>query len=52
MELNYFEDKIFELLNEADNMEISDIDTYDKEDKFVVSLKDGSVFEIKIHQKA
>lgn len=52
MELNYFEDEIFELLNETDSMEINDIETYDRENKFVVSLQDGSAFEIEIHEKA
>ncbi|GFI22404.1 hypothetical protein IMSAGC011_01179 [Lachnospiraceae bacterium] len=47
MKLNYFKDKLFELLNEEINMEIKDITANDREDKFTVEIQDGSVFEVK-----
>ena len=47
MKLNYFKDKLFDLLNEAEDMRIKDITTIDKEDKFMVEILDGSIFEIK-----
>jgi hypothetical protein len=47
MKLDYFKDKLFELLNDADNMRIKNITTNDKEDKFTVEILDGSIFEVK-----
>ncbi len=50
MELNYFKDKLFDLLNEADNMEIKDIEANDKENTFQIFVKDGNVFELECRQ--
>ncbi|MBO5146214.1 MAG: hypothetical protein J6C19_11885 [Lachnospiraceae bacterium] len=50
MELNYFKDKIFELLNDADDMNISDIETNDKSNTFVVTLQDGKRFEVECRE--
>ncbi len=50
MKLEYFKDKVFELLNDADNMSIKDIETNDREGKFTVSTQDGSVFEVSCSQ--
>lgn len=36
MDLNYFKDKLFDIINENDNMDISDIITDDKNNKFIV----------------
>lgn len=47
MKLNYFKDKLFELLNEAEEMRIKNITTHDREDKFTVEILDGSLFEVK-----
>jgi len=44
--LNYFKDKLFELLNEADNLGILDIDSNDKENTFSILLEDGNLFEL------
>lgn len=43
MKLNYFKDKLFDLLNEAEDMRIKDITTIDREDKFMVEILDGSI---------
>ena len=45
MKLDYFKDKLFELLNEAEDMKIKDITTIDREDKFMVEILDGSILE-------
>jgi hypothetical protein len=50
MELDYFKDTVFELLNNSDNMEIKDIHTKDKENLFTVLLMDGSHFELECRQ--
>ncbi len=50
MDLNYFKDKIFELVNETDSLDINDIDADDRKNTFTVSLQDGSVFELECRQ--
>ena len=46
MDLNYFKDQLFDLLNESDAMDISEIITDDRHDLFTVSTADGSQFEL------
>ena len=46
MELDYFKDQLFDLLNESDAMDISDITADDRHDLFTVSTADGSQFEL------
>ncbi|MCX4272509.1 MAG: hypothetical protein OSJ71_09635 [Acetatifactor sp.] len=48
--MDYFKDKLFELLNDADDIGISDIETNDKENKLRVSLKNGLLLEIECRQ--
>ena len=50
MKLDYFKDKIFDLLNDAENMNIKDIVTNDKEDRFTILIQDGTIFEINFKQ--
>lgn len=47
MELNYMKDRLFDLLNDnSEELNISDIQTHEKENTFGISMTDGSVFEI------
>ena len=46
MDLNYFKDKLFDLLNDSDGLDISDITTDDRRGLFTVSTTDGSTFEL------
>ena len=47
MTLNYFKDKLFEMMNGGDNeLDIADIDTNDRENTFTVSTTDRSQFQI------
>lgn len=48
--MDYFKDKLFELLNDADDMGIQDIETNDKENKLIVSLQNGLLIEVKCRQ--
>lgn len=41
-----FKDHLFEVLNETEEMDIADIETYDKDNKFKVVVSDGSQFII------
>lgn len=50
MDFNYFKDKIFELINETDSIDIADIHTDDRNNTFTVSLHDGSTFELECRQ--
>lgn len=50
MKLDYFKDKIFDLLNDAEHMNIKNIVTNDKEDRFTILIQDGTVFEINCRQ--
>ena len=46
MDLNYFKDKLFDLLNDSDGMDIADITTDDRRGLFTVNTMDGSKFEL------
>ena len=43
---NEFKDYLFEVLNETEELDIADIETYDRENKFKVVVADGSQFII------
>ncbi len=47
MTLDYFKDKLFEMMNEGDNeLDIADINADERKNTFTVSTTDGSQFEI------
>ena len=46
MELNYFKDKLFDLLNESDGLGIADLNAEDRKNLLTVTTEDGSVFEL------
>lgn len=46
MELNYFKDKLFDLLNETDELDIADLNLEDRKNLLTVTMSDGSTFEI------
>lgn len=48
--LNYFKDKMFDLLNDADDMGIKDIETNDRKGIFRVTLQEGGTFEVECRQ--
>ena len=50
MDLNYFKDKLFDIINENNDMDISDTITDDKNNKFIVVIADKSIFEIECRQ--
>ena len=43
---NEFKDHLFEVLNETEELDIADIETYDRENKFKVVVADGAQFLI------
>lgn len=46
MELNYFRDKLFDLLNDSEGMGIADLNADERNSLFTVRTEDGDVFEI------
>lgn len=50
MELNYFKDRLFDLLNDTDELNIFDIDTDERRNIFTISTNDGNVFQLEFRQ--
>lgn len=48
MELNYFKDILFDLLNESDELDVADIQSDDTANTFLVSMKDGTSFLVQV----
>ena len=48
MTLNYFKDKLFDLLNDNEGMDILDITAEDRKNTFTIVMTDGSAFTIKV----
>lgn len=46
MDLDTFKDILFGILNETDDLPIQDIVVHDKENKIILYLTDGTVFQI------
>lgn len=46
MEFTEFKDRIFDLINECDQFDVKDIRTFDRENRYVVEMKNGRTFEI------
>jgi len=52
MELNYFKDRLFDLLNDSEGMGITDLNTDERNGLLTVMTDDGNVFEIVCRQAA
>ena len=52
MELNYFKDRLFDLLNDSEGMGIADLNTDERNGLLSVMTEDGNVFEIVCQQAA
>ena len=48
MEVNYFKDILFDLLNESDELDVTDIQSDDKANTFLISMKDGTSFLVQV----
>ena len=46
MKLNYFRDKLFDLLNDSEGMGIADLNADEQNSLLTVRTEDGDVFEI------
>ena len=52
MKLNYFRDKLFDLLNDSEGMGIADLNADEQNSLLTVRTEDGDVFEIVCRQTA
>ena len=52
MELNYFRDRIFDLLNDSERMGIPDLNADERNSLLTVRTENGNVFEIVCRQAA
>ena len=52
MELNYFRDRLFDLLNDSEEMGIADLNADEQNSLFTVRTEDGNIFEIVCRQAA
>ena len=52
MELNYFRDKLFDLLNDSEGMGIADLNADERNSLLTVRTENGNVFEIICRQAA
>ena len=52
MKLNYFRDKLFDLLNDSEGMGIADLNADEQNSQLTVRTEDGDVFEIVCRQAA
>lgn len=50
MDLNYFKDKLFDLLNDSDVLKLADLNADEQNNLFTVKTEDGDVFEILFRQ--
>ncbi len=50
MELNYFRDRLFDLLNDSEGMGITDLNTDERNGLLTVMTDDGNIFEIVCQQ--
>ena len=52
MKLNYFRDKLFDLLNDSEGMGIADLNADERNSLLTVRTEDGNAFEIVCRQAA
>lgn len=50
MDMNMFKDTLFDLINECDQYEMSEIESFDWENVFVVRMEDKSSFKIQLSE--
>ena len=50
MDINYFKDILFDLLNESDAIDANDIQADDKNNSFTVTVQDGSSFTVRVEK--
>ena len=49
-DINEFKDRLFDVINDTDNLSLQDLIFEDKKDIIQICLEDGSVFEVRIRK--
>lgn len=50
MDINEFKDRLFDAINDADNLPVQDLVLEDRKDKIQVYLEDGSRFVVHVRE--
>ena len=48
MDVNFFKDILFDLMNESDALDVDDIQSDARASKFLVLMKDGAAFSVHV----
>ena len=48
VEINVFKDILWDLMNESDSLDVTDIQSIEKDNRFIVTVSDGSSFEVQV----
>lgn len=51
MDIDYFKDHLFDLINESDLLDVQDIICFDKENRMLVKVADGTVFSVQVRKE-
>ncbi len=50
MEFTVFKDTLFDLINECDAFDIENIQTFDRENRYIVVMQGGQIFELRLRE--
>ena len=50
MDINFFKDQLFDLINESNELDVADIQSDDKNNTFKIKVTDGSSFTVKVEK--
>ena len=48
VDINVFKDILWDLMNESDALDVTDIQSIDKDNRFIVTVSDGSSFDVQV----
>lgn len=48
VDINVFKDILWDLMNESDALDVTDIQSIDKDNRFIVTVSDGSSFTVQV----
>ncbi len=50
MDITRFKDILWDLINESDDLDVTDIQSDDKDNRFMVTVKDGSTYGVQVFE--
>lgn len=48
VDINVFKDILWDLMNESDALDVTDIQSIEKDNRFIVTVSDGATFEVQV----